>query len=185
MTTALALIPAETGDAHLGDNIQAADLGIDAHTDVEALCLCALLWAPTAAARTAVAVLETADFQQPIHQELYAATAALIGSGAPHDPTMVAAALEQAGKLAGHHGRQRSRHLTTVTTRGADHIALDYYVRAVLAQAYRRSFVDAAQSLAQAAQHLPEDQLFEHLLTIGRQQRTATERLRNLGRTGQ
>ncbi len=58
-------------------------------------------------------------------------------------------------------------------------------MRAVLAQAYRRSFVDAAQSLAQAAQHLPEDQLFEHLLTIGRQQRTATERLRNLGRTGQ
>ena len=51
-------------------------------------------------------------------------------------------------------------------------------------QAYRRGFRAAAQSLAQAADELPEDQLFEHLLSIGRERRTAYERLNTI-REGQ
>lgn len=180
MTAALELVHTQATDAGPAESIEATDLGIDAHTDIEVLCLCALLWAPTDAAHRAVAALDPADFQQPIHRELYTVIAGLVRSGVPHDPTMVAADLERTGKFAGHRGRQRSRHLANITTRGADHIALDHYTRAVISQAYRRSFRAAAESLAQAAEQLPEDQLFEHMVALGRQQRTATQRLDNL-----
>ncbi|MGV9865692.1 DnaB-like helicase N-terminal domain-containing protein [Rhodococcus koreensis] len=187
MTAALELVHTQATDAG-PESIEATDLGIDAHTDIEVLCLCALLWAPTDAAHRAVAALDPADFQQPIHRELYTVIAGLVRSGVPHDPTMVAADLERTGKFAGHHGRQRSRHLANITTRGADYIALDHYTRAVISQAYRRSFRAvisqayrrsfraAAESLTQAAEQLPEDQLYEHMCEIGRRQRTFTER---------
>jgi len=47
----------------------------------------------------------------------------------------------------------------------------------VMSAAYRRGFHAAAASMTQAAAELPQDQLFAHLLSIGRQQRTATQRL--------
>ena len=48
---------------------------------------------------------------------------------------------------------------------------------AVLSAGYRRSFHVAARSMAAAAEQLPQDLLFEHLLSIGKAQRAATERL--------
>jgi hypothetical protein len=48
---------------------------------------------------------------------------------------------------------------------------------AVLSAGYRRSFHLAARSMAAAAEQLPQDLLFEHLLSIGKAQRAATERL--------
>jgi len=52
-----------------------------------------------------------------------------------------------------------------------------HYAVAVLSADYRRSFHRAARSMAAAAEQLPQDQLFEHLLSIGKAQRAATERL--------
>ena len=52
-----------------------------------------------------------------------------------------------------------------------------YYARAVIGAAYRRSYYAAAASLAQAAAELPEHELFAHLLSIGRAQRAASQRL--------
>ncbi|WP_330766949.1 DnaB-like helicase N-terminal domain-containing protein [Rhodococcus sp. M8-35] len=68
--------------------------------------------------RRAVDTLEDTDFHQPIHQELYAVIAHLVRAGSPHDPTTVVAHLERNGMLAGHHRRQRFRHLADITTRG-------------------------------------------------------------------
>ncbi|WP_172651867.1 DnaB-like helicase N-terminal domain-containing protein [Rhodococcus opacus] len=186
MAAALELIPTtETADATPADSIEASDLGIDAHTDIEVLCLCALLWAPAEAAARTVAALDSADFERPIHRELFAVIARLVSSGVPHDPTMVAAELERTGDLAGHHGAERSRCLANITTRGADHIAVDHYARTVVSQAYRRSFRAVAESLAQAAEKLPEDQLYEHMCVLGRRQRAATQRLNHLRGAGQ
>jgi len=50
----------------------------------------------------------------------------------------------------------------------------------VVCAAYRRGFHAAATSLTEAAEQLPQDQLFEHLLSIGRAQRTATQRLADI-----
>ncbi|WP_368680359.1 hypothetical protein R1X32_07355 (plasmid) [Rhodococcus opacus] len=46
---------------------------------------------------------------------------------------MVAAALEQDGRLTGHHGALLSRALADTTTAGADAIAVGYYAKAVIA----------------------------------------------------
>ncbi len=46
--------------------------------------------------------------------------------------------------------------------------------------AYRRGFHTAATALTQGAEQLPTDDLFDHLLTIGRDRRTAATRLQQL-----
>jgi len=50
----------------------------------------------------------------------------------------------------------------------------------VVCAAYRRGFHAAATSLTEAAEQLPQDQLFPHLVSIGRAQRTATQRLADI-----
>ncbi len=131
---------------------------------------------PDTAARI-VDTLTTADFYRPIYAELYDVIATLVRSGAPHEAPMVAVKLEQDGRLGGHHGGRLTRALTDVTLAGADGIAAGHYAHAVITRAYRRGFHDVARSLAEAAETLPEDQLFEHMVTLGRERRTATERL--------
>lgn len=159
------------------DTLRPEDLDVDPRDDIEALCLCALLWAPAGTAKRAVAILEAADFHRPIYAEIYGVIAGLVSAGAPHGTAMVATALEQGGDLAGHHGARISRALADTATAGADPISLGYYAKAVITGAYRRGYHAAAQSLAQAAAELPEDQLFEHLLTLGRERRTASQRI--------
>ncbi len=50
----------------------------------------------------------------------------------------------------------------------------------MVAGAYRRGFYAAGAAITQAATELPQDQLFEHLVSIGRERRTATERLNRI-----
>ncbi|AHK35507.1 replicative DNA helicase [Rhodococcus opacus PD630] len=183
MTAALALVPGESELADVGP-IQPNDFAVDLHNDVEALFLCALLWAPAEAAQRAVDILDATDFERTIHREFFCLIARLVRDQAPHNPAMVGAALEQSGHLAGHHGSERSRHLASITTLGAEHTAVDHYARAVFSQAYRRSFAAAATALTQAAEQLPADQLYEHMCEIGRRQRAFTER-HNAIREGQ
>jgi len=157
--------------------IDADDLLEDPRTDAEALCLCGLLWAPAEAARQVVGVLTAADFHRPIYGELFETIAAHVRAGTLHDPASIAAHLTQTGKAAGHHGTQLSRALSNATTAGAGPEAAGHYARAVVAAAYRRGFYAAGAAITQAAAEFPQDQLFEHLLSIGRERRTATERL--------
>ncbi|NKS54413.1 DNA helicase [Rhodococcus hoagii] len=166
-----------------GDEISADDLTDDPREDVEALCLCALLWTTPATAARIVDTLTTADFYRPIYAELYDVIASLVRSGAPHEAPMVAVKLEQDGRLGGHHGGRLTRALTDVTLAGADGIAAGHYAHAVITRAYRRGFHDVARSLAEAAETLPEDQLFEHMVTLGRERRAATERLESIRST--
>ncbi|MBX9152233.1 DNA helicase [Rhodococcus qingshengii] len=152
--------------------------------DVEAQLLCSLLWAPADRAAGAIAAMTRADFYRPVHAELFTAIADLVTAGKPHNGAYVLSTLQQAGRTAGQRGKQLTTALTDITTIGIPSGELEHYVGAVLTQAYRRGFRAAAQSLAQAADELPEDQLFEHLLSIGRERRTAYERLNTI-REGQ
>ncbi|MFZ2176968.1 MAG: DnaB-like helicase N-terminal domain-containing protein [Rhodococcus sp. (in: high G+C Gram-positive bacteria)] len=158
MTAALALVPGMSQSADT-DPLQPEDFADDLHNDVEALFLCALLWAPPVSAKRAVDILEATDFVRPIHREFFSLITRLVEGGAPHNATMVGAALERSGDLAGHLGSERSRHLANLATLGAEHTAIHYYAHAVFSQAYRRSFAAAATALTQAAQELPQDQL--------------------------
>lgn len=160
--------------------LEVGDLVEDPRTDVEALCLCALLWAPAPAAAAVTKLLSAADFHDPTHGDLFTVLAVQIHAGRPHDPASIAAALTDTGQAAGHHGTQLTRGLALATTAGAAPEAAGHYALAVATAAYRRGFHAAATSLTQAAQQLPTDDLFDHLLTVGRARRTATTRLQHL-----
>ena len=69
--------------------------------------------------------------------------------------------------------------LADVTTLGTTGEA-EHYADVVITQAYRRGVHLAAQSLAEAAERLPERDLFEHICAHGRRLREATERLTTL-----
>jgi len=77
----------------------------------------------------------------------------------------------KSGRAGGHHGTQLTRALSGATIAGAAPESVGHYAVAVLSAAYRRGFHQAAKSMAQAAEQLPQDALFEHLLVIGRTQR--------------
>jgi len=66
------------------------------------------------------------------------------------------------------------------TMAGSPPEAAGHYAIAVASAAYRRGFHTAAAALAQAAEQLPQDQLFDHLVSIGREQRIATEHLHRI-----
>ncbi len=166
--TALAL------DPH--DAISADDMDDDPRLDVEAQLLCALLWAQPNEARRVVETITAEDFERPVYAALYEQITTLVAAGKPHDSAYVAMTLSREGLTAGHHGKQLTTALADVTTLGAAG-EVEHYIDAVLTQAYRRGFHAAAQSLMEAAERLPERDLYEHMCTHGRQLREATERL--------
>jgi len=157
--------------------IEVGDLLEDPRTDVEALCLCALLWSSTDTASDVSDLLRSTDFDRGVYGELFEVITAQVRSGAPHDPASIAATLTQSGRTGGHRGAQLTRALSSVTIAGAVPETVGHYAAAVLSAGYRRGFHLAAMALAEAAEQLSQDQLFDHLLSIGRAQRAATERL--------
>jgi len=160
--------------------LEVGDLVEDPRTDVETLCLCALLWAPAPAAATVTELLQATDFHDPTHGDLFTLLATQVHRARPHDPASLAAALTDTGQAAGHHGTQLTRALARATAAGAAPEAAGHYALAVATAAYRRGFHTAATALTQAAEQLPTNDLFDHLLTIGQERRTATTRLRQL-----
>jgi replicative DNA helicase len=161
-----------------GDStIEAGDLLDDPRTDVEALCLSALLWTTSADALRVIGVLGGNDFDRPVYGVLFGVIATQIQDGKPHDPACISAALAEGGHTAGHRGVQLTRALSEVTAAGGVPQAAPHYALAVASAAYRRGFHAAAASMTQAAAELAQDMLFDHLVGIGRGQRTATVRL--------
>jgi len=166
-----------THEVDVEEPIEVGDLLDDPRTDVEALCLCALLWSATDVAGHVSDLLNGTDFDRGVYGELFEVITGQVRTGAPHDPASIASRLTQSGRAGGHRGTQLTRALSEATIAVAAPSAVGHYAVAVLSGAYRRGFHVAAQSMTQAAEQLPEDQLFAHLLSIGRAQRAATERL--------
>jgi replicative DNA helicase len=169
-----------TRDDDLTDLLAESDLDEDPRTDIEALCLCALLWASTPTAVAVTGLLEPRDFHNPIHGDLLALLATQVRAGRLHDPASIAAVLTDTGQAAGHHGDQLTRVLARSTAAGAAPEAAGHYALAVATAAYRRGFHAAAAALTQGAEQLPTHDLFDHLVTIGRERRTAATRLQQL-----
>jgi len=163
--------------------IEVGDLLDDPRTDVEALCLCALLWSPADTASDVSDLVRSTDFDRGVYAELFEVITAQFQTGAPHDPASIASTLTQSGRTGGHRGAQLTRALSSVTVAGAVPETVGHYATAVLSAGYRRSFHRAARSMAAAAEQLPQDLLFDHLLRIGKAQRDATERLNHASTT--
>lgn len=142
--------------------------------------MCAVLWSRPEDVSPVVDALSRADFDRAVYGELFDIIATEVRDGRLHDPASIAGVLTQTGRIAGHHGHQLGRALSEVTMAGGAPEAAGHYAITVVAAAYRRGFHTAAASLTEAAEQLPQDQLFEHLVSIGRAQRAATERLRTI-----
>ncbi len=166
-----------THEVDAGEPIEVGDLLDDPRTDVEALCLCALLWSAADTARCVSDLLCSTDFERGVYGELFEVITAQVRSGAPHDPASIASRLTQSGRTGGYRGARLTRALSEATIAGAVPETVGHYAVAVLSAAYRRGFHLAARSMAAAAEQLPQDLLFDHLLSIGKAQRVATERL--------
>ncbi len=156
------------------------ELSEDPRTDVEALCLCALLWAPQATTTLVTGLLTAGDFYRPRYGQLFTLIATHAVAGTPHDPASIAATITAAGTGPDHHGTVLLRALTDATLAGAGGEAAHHYALAVARAAYRRGYATAAVAMAQAATELDEADLFDHLLTLGRERRAATTRLAQL-----
>ena len=165
------------------DRLHAHDLTDDPRLDSEALLLCGLLWSTSGEARRVVDLLEAGDFARPAHATLFELVAEQVREGRPHDPASIAAALTHQGAAARDHGGLVARALAGATTAGAAPESTGHHAVTVVTTAYRRSFHTAATRLAQAAEQLPTDELFAHLVDVGRAQRTATQRLAHLRST--
>jgi len=113
--------------------IEGGDLLEDPRTDVEALCLCALLWSPTDTASDVSDLLRSTDFDRGVYGDLFEVITAQVRSGAPHDPASIAATLTQSGRTGGHRGAQLTRALSSVTIAGAVPETVGHYAAAVLA----------------------------------------------------
>ncbi len=85
-----------------GEPIEVGDLLDDPRTDVEALCLCALLWSPTDIAGQVSDLLNGTDFDRVVYGELFEVITAQVQTGAPHDPGSIASRLTQSGWAGGH-----------------------------------------------------------------------------------
>jgi len=166
-----------THEVDVEEPVEVGDLLDDPRTDVEALCLCALLWSATDIASDVSDLLRSTDFDRGVYGELFEVITGQVRTGAPHDPASIASRLTQSGRTGGHRGARLTRALSEATIAGAVPETVGHYAVAVLSAAYRRGFHRAAQSMAAAAEQLPQDALFEHLLSIGKAQRAATERL--------
>lgn len=195
---ALRAVPADgNDDAATGDLARAdlarADLapvdgdyddsaaGYDPALDPEALLLCALMWSyrgeltSTEVARITT-TLTADDFDDPAHRRLFTVIAQLVADGTPHDGASVTGALIRSGAEGDKDGPLRKR-LLGIVTAGADGLTATHYADLVISQAYRRSFHTAGTAITAAAQELPEEDLFEHMLEYGRRQRAALNRL--------
>lgn len=176
-------IPAP-GLASVDDDVAAVDDWSAAHrpsTDPEALLLSALMWSnhpagPTAETQRIIAAVTAADFDTAAYARLYEVIAALVVAGEQHDPASVTHALARAGS-SGHTGDSLRHRLTGVATAGGHAAAAAHYADMVLSQAYRRSYRTVGDTIAQAADELPEEQLFDHMVGHGRNQRTLWNRL--------
>lgn len=150
-------------------------------TDPEALLLCALMWThltgglPTETRRIA-AILTADDFDDLAYGRLFAVIAHQIESELPYDPATIGDALLRSGAVGAKDAPLRRR-LNGVITAGSDGFTATHYAEIVLSQAYRRSFHVAGTSIVHAAEELPEEDLFAHMVEHGRRQRAAYERL--------
>ncbi len=85
----------------IAEVVDADDLVDDPRTDIEALCLGAVLRSAPADARRITRMLTAADFARPTYAELFVVIGAhVISAGIPHDPASIGAALSEAGKPA-------------------------------------------------------------------------------------
>jgi replicative DNA helicase len=179
MSTALgatsAVVDAEIVDAEIRclDREDLDELAYRTDLDPEAQCLNTLMWAPLHLVRSVLEHLTGADFYRPVYGQLFDAIRSVVEDGQTPTPAMVAAGLRRTGTTRTDLHTALLR-VTVGDARGED---AGHYALAVLRESYRRGYATAAVRLAQHAAQTAEDELYEQMCVLGRERRTARDRL--------
>lgn len=135
--------------------------------DSEALLLSAALWSRDSELLKAIGRhLTEASFHNPLYGQIFNAIATNTENGRPVNPASIRDELIRRGVEP-----TTAAPLVMLTTLGASDLQLCHYAVEVSSQAYRRSYHSLATAVADAAAVLPENQLFDRLVDLGRQQR--------------
>ncbi|WP_068277439.1 DnaB-like helicase N-terminal domain-containing protein [Aldersonia kunmingensis] len=161
-------------DSTSGDEVDTIANGC-LELDPEVQCLNALLWTPTAAVVKIAEHLDETDFYRPDFGAIYASIARLARGGHAHTAALVAAELQ---RDAGARTDYLRGALLAVAIGDARAHDASHYALAVLSQSYRRGYAIAAARFTQIAETVSEDELFEQMCALGRERRTARDRLR-------
>lgn len=156
------------------------EYGYDPRHDSEALLLSALLWAgqrgDLAPVRSALEVVAAGDFYRPHYAKLFSLIAERCDKGQPTDSATAVSRLAARGARDGMPARDATELMATLLNLQAQDLLARDYAEQVLSTSYRRQFQRMVSELAHIAADAPEEDLFEHLVDIGRQQRSAWER---------
>lgn len=152
----------------------------DPRHDSEALLLSAMLWAGQRGdlepVRSAIEVVTAGDFYRPHYAKLFSLIAQRCNNGKPTDSATAVARLSALGTRDGMPARDAYDLMATLLNLQAQDLLAREYAEQVLSMSYRRQFQRMVADLSQIAAEAPEDALFEHLVVIGKQQRTAWQR---------
>lgn len=163
----------ESSGSICGDGLDTLDSG-DLELDPEAQCLNALLWTPSETVARIAEHLDEGDFYRPDFGAIFTVITRLARAGQAHTAALVATELQ---REAGARSDYLRRALLDVIVGDARAHDAGHYALAVLSQAYRRGYAIAAARLTQIAETVTEDELFEHMCVLGRERRTARDRL--------
>lgn len=187
--------PDELGSLTVIDEITGAAPGPelldydDPAAQVEMYFLCSLMWADAATARTAIEHVRSGDFYRPAARTVFSIIAAIIAQNdpaRPHTPVAILGELRRRGDMVSAAQMHMTiTYLTDTTTAGSPHQggpaihgahALGYAAE-LLAIAYRRLYRTAGEAITDAADTLPEHELFECMARYGRAARDLRTRL--------
>lgn len=152
--------------------------------DSEALLLSALLWAGQrghhTAANAVAQALTAEDFYRPMYAKVFRVMCERAQESRPCDSASVITALTSKGTKEGMSQRDATEMMMTLIGLQANDLAVEDYAHQVASKSYRRQFHRMVTHLGQIATEAPEDELFAHLVEVGKGQRRAWERYRHL-----
>ncbi len=149
---------------------------------VEMLLIGSLLWSDADSARELIGDIDPEDLNDPHLRPILDAVHSLLDARIPHHGQAVGDELQRTGRLAGEAGRLTARRLTDAITCGAEAngLAPRVYACLVAADAYRRRVETVGKALVEAAQDMPEVDLWPLMKERGREVAAHASRLSRL-----
>lgn len=148
----------------------------DEHSETNLLC--ALMWSdakhPTI--KTTIEYLTSDDFHSPLHGQLFQIIKEKFQSGEPFSARIIDESLQGEEQRHGNAATLRPLLVEAMTANVVIPEQAEGFADQILSASYRRQFAAMTTTLAMAAEHAPEDRLFDIMVEHGKRQREAHSR---------
>lgn len=148
----------------------------DAHAETNLLC--ALMWSdakhPTT--KTTIEYLTSDDFHSPLHGQLFHIIKEKYQNAEPFSAQLINESLQDEEQRHGNAATLRPLLVEAMTANVVIAEQAEGFADQILSAAYRRQFAAMTTTLATAAEHAPEDKLFDIMVEHGKRQREAHSR---------